>query len=129
MLNKNVTVIYENYCSTLLVFMSTLVILPTLQVQVFKNWIIATRTRSSHWRCSVKMLFIKVPQNSLENTYVEVCNFLKKEALKQMFFSEFLRTLFFTENTSGRQLLVSRDVFIILLKPLTILAKLSIIDI
>ena len=47
------------------------------------------------------MLFIKVPQNPMENTCVEVCNFIKKEAPKRVFFSEFLRTLFLQRTPLG----------------------------
>ena len=37
--------------------------------------------RSSHWRCSVKKVFLEISQKA--------CNFLKKEALAQVFFCEF----------------------------------------
>ena len=60
------------------------------------------------WRCSVKEVFLKILQNSLENTcarvslliklQANVCNFVKKETLVQVFsceFCEFLRALFF----------------------------------
>ena len=50
--------------------------------------------RSSHQRCSVKKLFLKVSQNSQEN-------FIKKETLAQMFSCEFCETFentFFTEH-------------------------------
>ena len=54
-------------------------------------------------RCSVKKVFCKkgVPRN-----FAEVCNFIKKETLAQLFscefFAKFLRTPFLTEhNTSG----------------------------
>ena len=60
-------------------------------------------------RCSVKKAFLKISQNSQENTYARVsllikpeaaCNFVKKEALALVFsceFCEFLRTSFFIE--------------------------------
>ena len=48
-------------------------------------------------RCSVKKVFLKIPQNSQENTCVRVsfliklhaCNFIKKEILAQVFSCEF----------------------------------------
>ena len=63
--------------------------------------------RSSHWRCSVKKMFLKISQILQENTCVRVffCNFIKK-TLKQMlsckicesfqsnYFEEHLWTLF-----------------------------------
>ena len=44
--------------------------------------------RSSHWRCSVKKVFLKILQNSQENTG-DTCNFIKKETLAQVFSCEF----------------------------------------
>ena len=49
------------------------------------------------WRCSVKKLFLKVSQNSQENTCAKVsfliklqtCNFIQKETLVQVFSCEF----------------------------------------
>ena len=55
--------------------------------------------RSSQQRCSVKKVFMKISQNSQENTcarasfliklQVEACNFIKKETLTQVFSCEF----------------------------------------
>ena len=45
-------------------------------------------------RCSAKMVFLEISQNSLENTWHQACNFIKSEALAQVF-SKFLRTPFF----------------------------------
>ena len=39
------------------------------------------------WRCSVKKVFIEILKNSHENT--EVCDFIKKETLAQVFSCEF----------------------------------------
>ena len=71
--------------------------------------------RSSHWRCSVKKMFLEILQNSQENICARVsfliklqaCNFIKKQALVQVFpvnFAKFLRTPFL-QNTSWRVLL------------------------
>ena len=64
-------------------------------------------------RCSVKMVLLKSSQNSQGSTYArvsfsiklqsEVYNFIRKEALAQVFFfamnfEKFLRTLFFAEH-------------------------------
>ena len=50
-------------------------------------------------KCSVKKMFLEIPQNSQENTcarvsfliklQAEACNFIKKEALTQVFSCEF----------------------------------------
>ena len=55
-------------------------------------------------RCSVKKMFLEISQNSQENTCArasllrpEACNFIKREALAQVFFvnfAKFLRTPF-----------------------------------
>ena len=37
-------------------------------------------------RCSIKKVFLEISQNS---TVASACNFIKKEALAQVFFSEF----------------------------------------
>ena len=52
-------------------------------------------------RCSLKKVLLKISQNSQENTFVRVsfllksqapaCDFMKKEALAQVFSSEFAR--------------------------------------
>ena len=54
------------------------------------------------WRCFVKNVFLKISQNSQENFYARVsfliklqakaCNFIKKEALVQVFSYEFWKT-------------------------------------
>ena len=43
-------------------------------------------------RCSVKMEFLKILQNSPENTW-EACNFIKKETLAQVFPVNFAKSL------------------------------------
>ena len=55
--------------------------------------------RSSHQRCTVKKVLLKISQNSQENTcarvsfliklQAEACNFIKKETLAQVFSCEF----------------------------------------
>ena len=66
--------------------------------------------KSSHRRCSIKKVFLKISENSQENTCVrasflinlqaETCNFIKKETLTQVFsceFSEIFKNNFFAE--------------------------------
>ena len=68
-------------------------------------------------RCSVKKMFLKISQNSQENTSARVsfliklqaiaCNFIKNEALAQVFSCEFweiFKNIFVTEHLQ-RQLL------------------------
>ena len=60
-------------------------------------------------RCSVKKVFLKISQNSQENTCVsvpfslklqaEACNFIKKETLAQVFSCEFCEIL--KKNAAG----------------------------
>ena len=60
-------------------------------------------------RCSVKKVFLKISQNSQENTCVsvpfslklqaEACNFIKKETLAQVFSCEFCEI--FKKNAAG----------------------------
>ena len=74
------------------------------------------KNRSSHRRCSIKKLFLKISQNSQENTCARVsflnksqvapATILKKEALAQNF-AKFLRTPFL-QNISGTLLLKER---------------------
>ena len=48
-----------------------------------------------------KKVFLEISQNSQENTFVRVCNFIKKEALTQLFsykFHEIFQNTFFTEH-------------------------------
>ena len=70
--------------------------------------------RSSHWRCSVKKVFLEISQNSQENTCARVSflinlrpvTLFKKLLWHRCFpvkFAEFLRTPFL-QNTSGRLL-------------------------
>ena len=61
--------------------------------------------RSSHRRCSIlKKVFLKISQNSQENTCDRVCfliNFIYKETVAQVFsckFSEIFKKIFFTEH-------------------------------
>ena len=62
-------------------------------------------------RCSVKKVFLEIPQNSQENTCARVfffnkvadqaCNFIKKETLAQVIsceFCEISKNTFFTEH-------------------------------
>ena len=52
-------------------------------------------------RCSVKMVLLKILQNSQEIHWPKTCNFIKKETLAQVFpvnFAKFLRTLSPTEH-------------------------------
>ena len=56
-----------------------------------------------HFWCFVKNVFLKILQNSQENTCarVQVCNFIKKETLSQVFsceFCEILKNTFFIEH-------------------------------
>ena len=71
---------------------------------------------SSHRRCSVKMLVVKISQNSEKSTCVgvsfklscrPVCNLIKKETPTQMFSCEFCKIFWiaFLKNTSERLLL------------------------
>ena len=63
-------------------------------------------SRSSYQRCSVKKLFLKISQNSLENTCARV-SFLNKRLWHRCFpvsFANILRTSFL-QNTSERLLL------------------------
>ena len=86
--------------------------------------------------CSTKeaaQVFLKISQNPQENTFArvsfltklqEVCNFIKKETLAQVFFSEFceiFKNNFFTEQfwatasaiiLNGRTLLYGKPCFI-----------------
>ena len=55
-------------------------------------------------RCSAKMVFLEISQNSLENTWHQACNFIKSEALAQVFSCEFFeisKNTFFPQNESG----------------------------
>ena len=73
------------------------------------------RFRSSHWRCSVKKMFLEISQNSQENTCARISLLIKLQAStlfkKSLWhrcfpvnFSKFLRTPFL-QNTSRRLLL------------------------
>ena len=77
-----------------------------------------TLFRSSQERCSIKKVFLKISQNSQENTCARVsfsiklqataCIFIKKETLTEVFsckFWEILRTIFL-QNTPERLFLV-----------------------
>ena len=62
------------------------------------------KNKTSHLRWSIKNLFLKIPQNSGENTCARSSvliksNFIRKETLAQVFFCEFHNT-FFTEHLS-----------------------------
>ena len=71
--------------------------------------------RSSHQRCSIKKLLLRISQKSQENTSVGVsfhlcwspCNFMKRKLQRRYFpvnIADILRTIFL-QNTSGRLLL------------------------
>ena len=63
----------------------------------------ATHTEVVVWKCSVKKVFLKVLQNSQENTnfrvslfidfQAEACNFIKKENPTQVFYCKFSKIL------------------------------------
>ena len=66
---------------------------------------------SRHLRCSIKQVFLKISQNSQENTLVGVsfliklqvsaCNFIKKETVAQVFsceIYEIFKNTFLTEH-------------------------------
>ena len=69
-------------------------------------------SKGNYQRCSIKKVFLKISQNSQENTWArvsfltelqaEACNFIKEKTLAQVFsceFAKFLRTPF-SKNTS-----------------------------
>ena len=67
-------------------------------------------TESDVSRCSVKKVFLKILQNSQESTCVrpEACNFIKKEALAQIFsyeFPKFLKNLILQNEITGTALM------------------------
>ena len=67
---------------------------PTLNTKMNRISYIV-RSRSSHQRCSIKKVFLRISQNA------EACNFIKKEALAQVFsceFCEIFKNTFFTEH-------------------------------
>ena len=72
---------------------------------------VAQGTEAVFWRCPVKNVFLRISQNSLENTCARgsfliklqalVCNLIKKETLAQVFPCEIWRILkntFFIEH-------------------------------
>ena len=71
-----------------------------------------TMFRSSHWRCSIKKMFLEISQNSQKTPVPEspffsrkACNFIKKETLAQVFsceFCEISKNKFFTEHLFKR---------------------------
>ena len=71
--------------------------------KLFPEKIKLSRYRSSHRRCSVKMVFLKILQNSQENCR-HACNFIKKETLAQVFSCEFceISKNIFLQNTPGQ---------------------------
>ena len=80
-------------------------------LEFWNNYSVAftSRSRSRHRRCPVKKIFLKIPQNSQENTCAivsfliklpQACNLVKKETLTQVFsceFCEIFKNTFFTE--------------------------------
>ena len=67
--------------------------------------------RSSHWRCSVKKVFLEIPQILQENTCVggffynaiglQACNFIKKDTSTLIFFYEIyeiFKNMYFEEH-------------------------------
>ena len=80
-------------------------------IPIFVYTIIVLYTEAVVRRCSVKKVFLEMSQNSQENTcarvaflillQAEVCNFIKKETLAEVFsvnFVKFLRILFLIEH-------------------------------
>ena len=70
-------------------------------------------------RCSAKNVFLKISQNSQENTVSEslfqAFNFIKKETQVQVFFcefSEFFKNIFFIEHLWQLPLLIERSLLI-----------------
>ena len=53
--------------------------------------------KSSHQRCSVKKLFVKISQNSQENTCARVSFLIKLQAWG-IFFTEFISAIDFNKN-------------------------------
>ena len=69
--------------------------------------------RSSHRRCSLKKVFLKLSQNSQENEENEACNFIKKETLAQVFSFELcdiFKNIFFTEHLRATASAVFKEV-------------------
>ena len=62
-----------------------------LLLTMFCNLNLEILYRSSHRKCSIKKVFLKISHNSQENNLARVCNFIKKEALGQVFSCEFCR--------------------------------------
>ena len=96
------------------------------KLQEFSFSVIKPNTvRSSHQRCSVKMVFLNILRNSQKNTSARVSFivkeawiFIKNEILAQVFSCEFLkifRNTFFTENlgATASALCVRFTIFII----------------
>ena len=72
----------------------------TLIPKCLKNTSFSVTARSSHQKCSIKKVFLKISQNSQENTCARV-SFSKKETLTQAFSCEFLeifKNTFFTKH-------------------------------
>ena len=72
--------------------------------------------RSSHRRCSVKKVFLKISQNSQENTCDRVSFLIKLQVCHRCFpvnFVKFLRTHFFTERLRWLLLLLGGDKLIV----------------
>ena len=89
-------------------------------LMIMKNWVNCSNlqkkvVRSSHQRCSMKNMLLKISKNSQENNCARVSflikdNFIEKKAVAQMLpmsFEKFLRTPFL-QNTSWRLLLQSK---------------------
>ena len=100
-LNLSVDVIDNNICRFDFRFMISLFF-----------WIVHRFARSSHWRCSIKKVFLEISQNSQENTSTRV-SFLSCRPKKRLWYTgfpvnfvKFLRTPIL-QNTSGRLLLYS----------------------
>ena len=86
---------------------------PTLKqnTKVMMRLLVTQYQKAVSRRCSIKKVFLKVSQNSQENTCVRVsfliklqalaCNFIKRECLAHMFsctFCEIFKNTFFTEH-------------------------------
>ena len=85
-----------NYCDYLTFYHS-------LNIQGLPPLLLYIYWRSRHQRCSIKKVFLKISQNSQENTCARVtfliklqasaCNFIKKATLAQVFSCEFCEIL------------------------------------
>ena len=103
---------FKNVCIYILstfIFLSTILVTPT---SPNFHWRYFYGNKSSHQRCSIKKLHLKIWQNSQENTYVflaEICNFIKNETLPHVFSCGFFEI--FKNESLAEHLLVTVSVF------------------